>query len=68
MCGRSAEAAISVSVCTPSSANTIKIAVTLLVTDRPASVEFPATARTLISVETRFAFKGGNAPHSLPAV
>jgi hypothetical protein len=40
--GRCAEPAISVNVCTPSSANTIKIAVTLLVTDRPASIEFPA--------------------------
>ena len=47
--GRFAELAISVNVWTPPSANAIRIAVTLLVTDRPGSVELPANVLLLIS-------------------
>ena len=52
-------AAISVNVCTPPSANAIKIAVTLLVTDRPGSVELPANVVLLISLPMRFPVSGG---------
>ena len=55
--GQVCAAAISVNVCTPPSANAIRIAVTLLVTDRPGSVEFPAM-HTPHLCETRFAVKG----------
>ena len=44
--GGFAELASSVKVWTPPSANPIRIAVTLLVTDRPGSVEFSADVPT----------------------